>query len=170
MADRSLPARALNGVGLALIGAVTLLDMVTGPVVRPLAQAISRSSPLEFIRRVARRLPAYLALLCLVLPLAVAEPAKIFALVLIGDGRYMLGIGTLVAAYLVSLLLVDTIYDGARPQLRSIGWFAIAVDYVAAIRSAVFAKIRQSRAYRIVRDRMQRVRAWFARRRSKPAR
>jgi len=44
----------------------------------------------------------------------------VYGLVLIGQGHFVIGAATIVAAYLVSLLLVDTILEGAGPQLRSI--------------------------------------------------
>ena len=170
MADRPPLKSVLNAVGFVLVGTITLIDMAAGPVVRPLSKALTRSSPIAMLRRMSRRLPAYVALVCLILPLAVAEPAKVFALYLIGDGHYISGVGLMIAAYLVSLVLVDTIYEGARPQLRSITWFATIVDRVSVIRLAIVTRARETRAYRVLSERILRVRAWFGRRRARFAR
>ena len=167
MAKGSLPARLLSGIASAVIGLIVLLDMVAGPVLRPIGRFIDQLGPIEHVRRLSRRLPAYVALICLAVPLLVAEPAKIFALYLIGEGHYIAGSLTLAVAYLVSLVLVDTIYDGARPQLRSITWFATLVDRVAAIRLAVMSRVRTSKPYLEGRKIVQRARAWIKMRRMK---
>ena len=145
---RSLQSRAVSGIATAIVGVLTLIDMVISPIVRPLSVYIGHSSPVDFIRNRCRRLPAYLALFALGVPLAVAEPAKIFALWLIGEGHYISGLVTLAVAYLVSLVLIDSIYEGARPQLRSIGWFAVMVDRISAVRISVMTTVRASRVWR----------------------
>lgn len=161
MAKKTLPARLLSGVASAVVGLIVLLDMVIGPVLRPIGRFIDQLGTIEHIRRLSRRLPAYVALVCLAVPLLVAEPAKIFALYLIGEGHYIAGPVTLALAYLVSLVLVDTIYDGARPQLRSIVWFATLVDRIAAIRLAVMSRVRASKPYVEGLKLVQRTRAWI---------
>ena len=161
MADRTLPARILSGVARAVVGIFVLLDMAAGPVLRPLGRLIVESGPIAMIRRLSRRLPAYVALVFLVVPLAIAEPAKVYALYLIGEEHYIAGLLTLAAAYLVSLVLVDTIYDGARPQLRSIAWFAVVVDRISAIRLAVLSWVRESAPYVAAQKYVSRIRAWI---------
>lgn len=167
MAKGSLPARFASGVASAVVGFIVLLDMVVGPILRPIGRFIDQLGPIDAIRRLSRRLPAYVALACLAVPLAVAEPAKIFALYLIGEEHYISGLLTLGAAYLVSLVLVDTIYDGARPQLRSIVWFAALVDRIAEIRLAVMTRVRASKPYIEGRKIVTRVRAWMRNQRLK---
>ncbi len=148
VSSHSIRSRALSGVAGVVVGAFTLLDMFFGPLVRPVSQWIAASSPVDFVRQWSRRLPAYVALIALMVPLAVAEPAKIFALYLIGEGHYFSGLATLAIAYLVSIVLIDSIYEGARPQLRSIQWFAALVDRVSAIRFAITTAVKESRAWR----------------------
>ena len=167
MAPPSLPRRASSGIASTIVGGFVLLDMAAGPFLRPIGRFISESGPIELIRRLSRRLPAYVALLALIVPLAIAEPAKIFALYLIGEGHYISGLVTLAVAYIVSLLLVDTIYEGARPQLRSIAWFARIVDRVSAIRLTVMSAVRESRPYLAAKKAVLRVRALFRSRRIK---
>lgn len=169
MPQASLPRRASSGLVSTVIGGFVLLDMAAGPVLRPLGRFITESGPIEMIRRLSRRLPAYVALVALVVPLAIAEPAKVFALYLIGEGHYISGLVTLAVAYIVSLLLVDTIYEGARPQLRSIAWFARLVDRVSAIRLTVMSAVRTSKPYLAAKKLVLRVRALFRNRRMKLA-
>lgn len=157
----------MNGIVGVVVGAFVVLDMTISPVLRPVTRFIAQSGPIAIVRRLSRKLPSYVALVFLGIPLAVAEPAKIFGLYLIGDGHYISGIATLAVAYLVSLMLVDTIYEGARPQLRSIGWFATLVDSVTSIKVAVLARVRRSRAYEIASAYVRRVREWIGRRRAR---
>ena len=164
MTERSYAYRAVSGIASVIAAAIVLIDMVLGPIFRPLTQMISRSSSIGVLRTFSRRLPAYVALFALAVPLAVAEPAKIFALYLIGEEHYISGVVLLCGAYLVSLVLVDTIYEGARPQLRSITWFSSIVDQIARVRFTVMTAIRESRPYGIARTQTLRFRAWFGRR------
>ncbi len=148
MTNRSLTHRIVSVIGFAIVGLYTLLDLIGSPLVRPLARFFVESPPVDWCRRLARRLPAYGALVMLAVPLAIAEPAKVYGLYLIGDDKLVLGIITIVVAYLMSLLLVDTIYDAARPQLRSIVWFAVLVDWVSGLRQRTLAAVYDSRAWR----------------------
>lgn len=167
--DRALPERssayrAVSGLTSAIAGVFVVLDMAIGPVLHPVVRIIAASRLVGLLRDFSQRLPAYVALAFLAVPLAIAEPAKIYALYLIGDGRYVSGLVVLAAAYLISIFLIDTIYEGARPQLRSIAPFAAAVDWMSAIRSKVVGAVRASRPYAIARKQVLRVRAWFGRR------
>ena len=128
-----------------VVSSYTLLDMLGVPAVRPLARVFLKTGPIAWTKRLSQRLPAYGALVMLAVPFIVAEPAKVYGLFLIGKGHLAWGIITIIAAYLVSLLLVDTIYDGARPQLRSIKWFAGLVDWASAIRGSVTSAVLASR-------------------------
>ena len=86
----------------------------------------------------------------LAVPYAIAEPAKLYGMFLVGRGHFVLGGAIVASAYLAILLLVETIYQGARSKLRSIAWFAALVDWASAIRDSVSEPIRSSRAYQTI--------------------
>jgi hypothetical protein len=149
--DHPFVRRILTDIGLVVVGTYTILDLLISPILRPVTRFLLESPPVEWCRHIARRLPAYWALLFLGVPFILAEPAKIYGVYLCGDEKFVAGIATIAAAYLVSLLLVDTIYDAARPQLRSIRWFAILVDWVSGLRQRTLDAIRSTRAWREIK-------------------
>ena len=142
--------RAATFPGSAVVASFTLLDMFGTPVFSPLARRLVETGPIAWVRDGSRRLPAYAALAALAVPFIVAEPAKIYGLVLIGRGHFVWGVATIVIAYLVSLVLVDTILEGAKPQLRSIEWFARLLDWMTSIKIAVTEYVTASRPYRYI--------------------
>lgn len=144
--------RILIGAGFAVVGLYTLIDQVAGPVFRPVVRVLVRSSPIAGLRRASGHLSAGAALVALLVPFVAAEPAKIYGLILIADGHVTTGAVTIALAYLVSLLLVDTIYDGARPQLRSIRWFAAVVDWLSTLKMVILDRVRAMAAYRVVAE------------------
>ncbi len=152
MAQSTIARKILTGAGFAIVGLFTIIDQIAGPAFRPLIRILSQSSPIAWLRRLARRLPARVALVALLVPFAGAEPAKIYGLYLMGEGRFTFGLVTIALAYHVSLLLVDTIYDGARPQLRSIAWFAAVVDWLAALKNQMLDAVRATATYRALAD------------------
>ena len=149
-----MPANRIRRVatlpGSAVVASFTLLDIFGTPVFSPLARRLVETGPIAWVRDGSRRLPAYAALVALAVPFVVAEPAKVYGLVLIGQGHFVWGIVTIVLAYLVSLVLVDTILEGAKPQLRSIGWFARLLDWITNVKIAVTEYVTASRPYRFV--------------------
>ncbi len=139
--------RAAAFPGGAVVASFTLLDMFGTPVFSPLARRLVETGPIAWVRDGSRRLPAYAALVALAVPFIVAEPAKVYGLVLIGRGHFVWGVATILLAYLVSLVLVDTILEGAKPQLRSIGWFARLLDWMTKIKIAVTEYVTATRPY-----------------------
>ncbi len=113
------------------------MDMLGVPAVLLLARRLLETGPVAWIRVGSQRLPAYVALIALVVPFIIAEPAKIYSVVLMGQGHVVWGVATIAVAYLISLVVVDTIFEGARTQLRSIAWFARLLDWASPFRGAV---------------------------------
>jgi len=79
-------------------------------------------------------LPAYVILGPLALPFAIAEPAKILAVYLMATGHVVIGTLVLVAAYFVSLVIVERLFRGGRTKLLTIPWFKDAWRWLMALR------------------------------------
>ena len=139
--------RVASYPGGAVVVFYTILDMLGVPAMSPLARRILDTGPIAWIRSGSQRLPAYVAIVALAVPFVFAEPAKVYGLVLIGQGHFVWGVVVVVLAYLVSLVLVDTIFEGARPQLRSITWFARLLDWATVIRASATTYVSTSRPY-----------------------
>jgi hypothetical protein len=68
-------------------------------------------------RRAIERLGPYQSLALLAVPLCVVEPAKLVAVAIAGKGHWITGTGMLVAAYAVSILVVERLFLIVKPKL-----------------------------------------------------
>lgn len=142
-----------------------LVDDAFRAVVIPAVRAFAR---LRLIRRVEAwiaTLPPYVTLALFVIPLAIIEPFKIYALYLFGEGRWIAGILTFVVAKVVGLGLAERLFAVSRDKLLSIGWFAALHRKLLGIKEGVHAWLAQTRfwpaAVRVVgrvRETMRRLR------------
>ena len=148
--DKTLSDR-LGRAGGVFVVAYIVIEQLVLPVVRPLARLLAKFPPVVWIAHGAAKLPPYGALVALVIPLVVAEPAKWFGLFLIADSRVLLGTLVIVGAYLVSLLIVDRIYEAAKPNLLRIQWFAKIMAWLVAVRDAMKERLRTAAAGRWIR-------------------
>jgi len=80
----------------------------------------------------------YLSLILVFVPLLLL-PLKLVALVLAGKGHWISGTGILIAAYAVSLLLVERLFKVLKPKLLTLNWFAESWTWATAIRDGAWA-------------------------------
>jgi hypothetical protein len=121
---------------------------VRGHVGIPAAAAVGGKAPVCHSRRdIVAALPSYAILLLLAVPVAFAEPAKIYALVLTGEWHFATGIATMAMAYLVSLAVVERIYHAGQVKLKTISWFAKLMDWLTGIRDRLLAWARATRVW-----------------------
>ena len=154
---------------LAVTVFVVLLDDAFRAVVLPAVRALAG---LALIRRVEARiagLPPRAILLLFVVPLAVIEPFKIYALYLIGQGRFAAAVTAFVVAKVVGLGLAERLFAIGRDKLLSIPWFAWCHGRILAIRHRVHEWLQQWRiwrqavdAVRALRQRLAAVRVAFS--------
>jgi hypothetical protein len=84
------------------------------------------------VRRRIQRLGPYQSMVLLAIPVAVVEPLKFVSLFVAGKGHWLTGTGMIVAAYAVSLLIVERLFRIVRPKLTTLAWFArLWASYVA---------------------------------------
>lgn len=124
-----------------------ILDGVVTPVIQPLLRWVSRLRLVLRLQDIVAALPPYAILVLLTVPLAFAEPAKIYALVLMGEGHFTAGLATLALAYLVSLVIVERIYNAGRTKLATIGWFAKLMEWLIGNRDRFLAWARATRIW-----------------------
>jgi len=133
---------------LALSVFVVLLDDAFRAVVIPAVRVLAG---LALMRRVEARiagLPPHGILLLFVIPLAIIEPFKIYALYLIGQGRFVAAAMTFVVAKVVGLGLAERLFAIGRDKLLSIPWFAWCHGTILAIRDRVHGWLEQQRIWR----------------------
>jgi hypothetical protein len=131
----------------AVVVLYVVLDGIVTPVVRPLLGWVARHRFVIRLQDIVAALPPYAILALLAVPLAVAEPAKIYALYLMTEGQLVTGLGTISMAYLVSLLVVERIYYAGRMKLATIPWFAKLMDWLIGIRDRLLAWARATRIW-----------------------
>lgn len=117
-----------------LIGLVIVADAAARPVYRPLLNWIASWKIMEAFEAFVARLPRFAILILFAVPFAVAEPLKVFALLLMASGKVVVGLPLMIFSYLVTFLLVERIYHAGREKLLSYGWFAWAMGYVSQVR------------------------------------
>jgi hypothetical protein len=131
----------------ALIIVYLAVNALVAPVYRPLQRWFSK---LEFVTRLQDRvaeLPPYAILVLLGVPFAIAEPAKLWAVILFATGHEKIGIAIFVLAYFVTFVVIERVYSAGRDKLRTIRWFAKSLDWLFAFRDQVLAWVRATEAW-----------------------
>lgn len=131
----------------ALVVVYVTLDAVFTPIFRPIMRWTARLRLVIRLQESVARLSPYAILALLALPFAIAEPAKVYALFLIGMGHLTSGVVVMVLAYLVSLLVVERIYQAGRAKLRTIAWFAKLLDWLFLFRDHLLAWARSTQVW-----------------------
>lgn len=124
-----------------------ILDGLATPIIRPLLRWMARLRLVLRMQEIVAALPPYAILALLGVPLAVAEPAKIYALVLMGAGHFLTGFITMALAYFVSLVVAERIYHAGEAKLRTIPWFAKLIDWLTRTRGLFLAWARATRLW-----------------------
>jgi hypothetical protein len=117
-----------------LVGLIIVADAAAKPVYRPLLDRIASWRIMEAFERLVASLPSLAILILFAIPFVIAEPLKIFALLLMASGKIIVGVPLLIFSYLVTFLLVERIYHAGKEKLLSYGWFAWGMSYVSQIR------------------------------------
>src|SRR5438309_11851292 len=84
-------------------------------------------------RRFVQQLGPYQSLFLLLVPAATVEPLKFAAVVVAGEGHWLSGTATIVAAYAVSLLFVERLFRLVKPKLLMLGWFDAIWSFVVSL-------------------------------------
>jgi hypothetical protein len=141
---QSILRRLLIIAGDAVIILYLFLDGIVAPIFGPLAHFAARLRLVVRLQQAVAALPPYLILALVGVPIMIAEPAKLYALWLMSAGLFWKGAATLLAAYVLSLLIAERIYQAGRAKLRTIAWFARLMDWIISIREHILSLVRGS--------------------------
>lgn len=147
-----------------LVGLFVVIDELARPIYGPLIRRFAALQVVELGERVVARLPRFVILVLLLVPIAVAEPLKIYALLMVGEGHVIRGLLLLALAYLASFLLIERIYEAGKPKLMTIGWFAWIIGLIAWIRAKLLDWLKNTPVWAVVtatRDAVSRMIAAF---------
>jgi hypothetical protein len=160
--------RALRAPIVVVAAVIVLVDEAFRALVIPAVQALATLRPVQRAEALVATLPPYATLALFVIPLAVIEPAKIYGLLLFGQGRWIAGTLTFVAAKVVGLGLAERLFAISRDKLLSIGWFAWCYRKLVGLKQAIHAWLLATslwpavvRMVRRAREALARVRPWL---------
>ncbi|MDB5522520.1 MAG: hypothetical protein JWM58_283 [Rhizobium sp.] len=135
-----------------VVAVILLIDEFARPLYRPMLDWIATWRMMARFTAAVASLPRLTILILFAVPFAIAEPLKLFALVLIARGRIIIGIALLVLAYLMTFLLVERIYHAGRQKLLTYPWFEWAMRQIGQVRNALLKFKAES---------VTRLRAWL---------
>lgn len=95
-------------------------------------------------KRSIERLGPYQSLLLLAVPTSLVEPLKLLAVAIAGDGHWITGTAMIVAAYAMSLLLVERLFVIVKPKLLRLRWFARLWCRIIILRYRFTAPLRHA--------------------------
>jgi hypothetical protein len=130
----------------------------------PLAALLARLGRLPFlawVERSIRRLPAWAALLVLLVPMVTLFPIKLLALYLFGAGHPAWGLALLLGAKVLGTAIVARLFNLTQPALMQIGWFARWYPRFKAWKDGWIEHIRASGPWQAGRRMKAAVRAWW---------
>ncbi len=112
-----------------------------GALLKRLVALIPLAAFKQALSRGLAKLPAPVALLVFLLPIAVIEPFEILGLWLIALHHLIFGILAFVAAKILGVGLIAFLFDATRSKLLSMPWFARFYAFVMNIRAKAHAII-----------------------------
>src|SRR3954468_21274361 len=140
--------RRLLTLPLVLVAVVLVLfDDLFRPWVKAAVARLARLPLWRWIESRIERLPPYATLALFLIPIAIIEPLKVYALYLMGSGHVIAGILTFVVAKIMGVGLAERLFAISRDKLLSIGWFAWCFDRAVALKDTVHDWVTQSPAW-----------------------
>jgi hypothetical protein len=136
-----------------------IVDALCLTAVRPLSRWLSRWPLLARLRSWVASQNRYVALALVFVPLVLLEPLKPLAFYLIAKKQFAAGAGMLVASEVIKIVLVERLFQLAKPKLLTFTWFARGYDALQrwiAYLTALPVTQAALRRYRLIRARVAR--------------
>jgi hypothetical protein len=159
--ERGPLTRGLLAVLRAVITVFVILDEFLRPLYRPLQRRLAGLRIMRRLEESVAALPRPLAMLALAIPFAIAEPLKLFGLLLFARGQFWAGLVVTAFAHLMSFVFVERIYHAGREKLLSYRWFAWVMGQVVRVRDGVLGWVRATAAYGLAMRTRDAVRHWW---------
>ena len=86
----------------------------------------------------------YQSLLILSVPLAIVEPLKLVALIVVGGGHFIAGLLVMICAYAGSLFITERLFVVLKPKLLTLPWFAVAWQWFVTVRDKLVCWLRRA--------------------------
>ena len=132
-----------------------------------LASTLARLPPIHWVETRIAKLPAYLALIAFVIPVAILLPFKLAAFWLIAHGKGLLGTIVFIAAKIVGTAFLARIFTLTKPALMTIGWFARSYTAITLWKLRLYEYVNALPVYQAIRQRVttlrRQVKSWWLR-------
>lgn len=119
-----------------------------------LSSALAKLPPIHWLETRIARLPAYLALIAFLIPVAILLPFKLVAFWLIAHGKGVLGTIVFIVAKIVGTAFLARIFTLTKPALMTIGWFARAYTAITLWKLRLYGYVKALPVYRAIRQRL----------------
>lgn len=159
--ERGPLTRGLLALLRAVITVFVILDEFLRPLYRPLLRRLAELRIMRRLEESVAALPRPLVMLALAIPFAIAEPLKLFGLLLFARGQFWAGLVVTAFAHLMSFVFVERIYHAGREKLLSYRWFAWVMGQVVRVRDGVLGWVRATAAYGLAMRTRDAVRHWW---------
>lgn len=159
--QRSPLTRGLLAILRAVITVFVILDEFLRPLYRPLLRRLAELRIMRRLEESVAALPRPLVLVALAIPFAIAEPLKLFGLLLFARGQFWAGLVVTAFAHLMSFVFVERIYHAGRDKLLSYRWFAWIMGQIVRVRDNVLAWVRATSAYALAMRTRDAARNWW---------
>ena len=160
---RSLWQRILSVPVEIVVAIFLILDGIVAPLFRPLMRFLSTLALIQRLERLIGTMPPYLILVLLAVPFGIAELTKVYAVILMAEDHFRVGMTLFIGAYVVSILVCERTFHAGKGQLMTIGWFKVGYDWVMAIKEHILGWLRETQVWRISVALKDRLRDGFSR-------
>ena len=131
------------------------------------ASTLARLPPIHWVETRIAKLPAYLALIAFLIPVAILLPFKLAAFWLIAHGKGLLGTIVFIAAKIVGTAFLARIFTLTKPALMTIGWFARSYTAITLWKLRLYEYVNALPVYQAIRQRLaalrRHVKSWWLR-------
>lgn len=131
------------------VGIFIVVDGIIRPLFRPVVRILSSLRLIRRIETAIASLPPYVILVLLGVPFAIAELTKVYAVVLMAEDHFRLGMTMFIGAYVVSILVCERIFHAGKGQLLTIPWFKWLFDWVMVIKDHIFGWVARTRIWKM---------------------
>lgn len=139
--------RLLNAPLLVLAVIMVLVDDAFRAFVIPAVRALARLAPIKKIEATIAGMSPHAILMLFLIPLAIIEPFKVYALYLFGEGQFLAGVLMFFLAKVVGLGLAERLFAIGRDKLLSIRWFAWCHARILTVRDYVHARLQRMKVW-----------------------
>ncbi len=132
-----------------VVGFFVILDAIVRPLFGPVVRFLSSLRLMRRLEQAIAGMPPYVILVLLGVPFAIAEVTKVYAVVLMAEDHFRVGMTMFIGAYVVSILVCERTFHAGKAQLLTIPWFAVLYGWVMTIRDHIVGWFKSTAAWRM---------------------